>query len=79
MGSLARFWRARARLRPEVRAGAEGTTIVLNLPRDQLPSGQTLVVEVAPGAAAPAVVDNQGQPVPVRRRTAGDRVFLLLP
>jgi len=37
------------------------------------------VVEVAPGAAAPAVVDNQGQPVPVRRRTAGDRVFLLLP
>jgi len=25
------------------------------------------------------VVDNQGQPVPVRRRTAGDRVFLLLP
>jgi len=79
VGSLARFWRARARLRPEVRAGAEGTTIVLNLPRDQLPSGQTLVVEVAPGAAAPAVVDNQGQPVPVRRRTAGDRVFLLLP
>lgn len=79
VGSLARFWRARARLRPEVRAGAEATTIVLNLPRGQLPSGQTLVVEVAPGAAAPAVVDNQGQPVPVRRRPAGDRVFLLLP
>ncbi|MFQ5926724.1 MAG: hypothetical protein ACE5MH_04740 [Terriglobia bacterium] len=80
VGSLARFWRGRARLRPVLRKKTNGgITIVLNLKRKELPSGQALVVEAQPGAAPPEVVDAEGELVPVRTRAAGDRIFLLLP
>ena len=80
VGSLAHFWRARAELRPVVRKNKDGgATIVLNWRRDELPAGQTLVVEARPGTSPPQVVDAAGELVPVRRREAGDRIFLLLP
>ena len=80
VGSLARFWRDRARLRPVVRRGKDGgAVIVLNLRRAELPSGQALVVEAQPGASVPQIVDAAGEPIAVRARTADDRVVLLLP
>lgn len=80
VGSLARFWRDRARLRPVVRRGKDGgAVIVLNLSRAELPSGQALVVEAQPGASVPQIVDAAGEPIAVRARTADDRVVLLLP
>ena len=79
VGSLARFWRERARLRPELRVGKDGSaTIVLNWPRAELPSHQTLVVEAGSGAP-PRVTDSLGEPVPVAVRLAGDRILLRLP
>jgi peptidoglycan/xylan/chitin deacetylase (PgdA/CDA1 family) len=80
VGSLARFWRDRARLRPVVRRGKDGgAVIVLNLKRAELPSGQALVVEARPGASIPQIVDAAGEPIAVRARAADDRVVLLLP
>ncbi len=80
VGSLARFWRNRARLRPVVRRGKDGgAVIVLNLSRAELPSGQALVVEAQPGASVPQIVDAAGEPIDVRDRTADYRVVLLLP
>ena len=80
VGSLAHFWRERAELRPVVRKNNYGgATIVLNWRREELPAGQTLVVEARPGTSPPQVVDAAGELVPVRRREAGDRIFLLLP
>lgn len=80
VGGLARFWHDRASLRPVLRKGRNGgTTIVLNLKRKELPSGQALVLEAQPGASSPVVVDAAGEPVPVRTRAAGDRIVLLLP
>jgi peptidoglycan/xylan/chitin deacetylase (PgdA/CDA1 family) len=80
VGSLARFWRDRARLRPVVQRGKDGAAvIVLNLRRAELPSGQALVVEAQPGASVPQIVDAAGEPIAVRARTADDRVVLLLP
>lgn len=80
VGSMARFWRGRARLRPILQRGQEGrTTIVLNVRPEESVPGQALVVEAQPGGPLPKVVDAAGEPVPVRPRFAGDRVFLLLP
>ena len=80
VGSLARFWRDRARLRPVVRRGKDGgAVIVLNLRRAELPSGQALVVEAQPGASVPQIVDAAGEPIAVRARARDDRVVLLLP
>ncbi|MFQ5723309.1 MAG: polysaccharide deacetylase family protein [Terriglobia bacterium] len=80
VGSLARFWRHRARLRPTLRTGSgEAATIVLNLERQDIPPGQTLVVENLPKGPLPRVVDAAGVLLPVRTRVAGDRVFLFLP
>jgi peptidoglycan/xylan/chitin deacetylase (PgdA/CDA1 family) len=80
VGSMARFWQARARLRPTVRVRSDGRpVIVLNLRRADVPSGQALVVESRPGSAVPQVQDAAGVPVPVRARAAKDRTFLLLP
>lgn len=80
VGSLARFWQGRARLRPVLRKQSDGSAlIVLNLTRADLPPGQALAVESQPGAPVPPVQDAAGQPVPVRIRVAKDRIFLLLP
>ncbi len=79
VGTLARFWKARALLQPVVRSGSEGAVIVLNLKRADLPSGQALVIEVRSGQRVPQVQDAAGRPVAVRVRQAKDRAFLLLP
>jgi hypothetical protein len=84
VGTLSRFWQARARLRPVVRVRSNGRpVIVLNLRRANLPSGQTLVIETREGATAPGTVppveDAAGELVPVHLRVAPDRTFLLLP
>ena len=80
VGSLARFWRHRARLRPTLRTGSgEATTIVLNLERQEIPPGQTLVLEHLPNSPSPLVLDAAGVPLSVRTRLEGDRLFLSLP
>ena len=80
VGTMARFWRGRAQLRPSLRRENDGQeAIILNLKRADLPSGQTLVIEAQHGAAVPQVLDAGGQPIPVRMRVAKDRIFLLLP
>jgi peptidoglycan/xylan/chitin deacetylase (PgdA/CDA1 family) len=80
VGTMARFWRGRAQLRPSLRRENDGQeAIILNLKRADLPSGQTLVIEAQHGAAVPRVLDAGGQSIPVRMRVAKDRIFLLLP
>jgi hypothetical protein len=80
VGTMARFWRGRAQLRPSLRKDNDGKeAIILNLKQADLPSGQTLVIETTHGAAVPPVLDAAGQPIPVRTRVSKDRVFLLLP
>lgn len=80
VGTVARFWRGRARLRPSLRNENDGKeAIILNLKQADLPSGQTLVIEATHGAAVPPVLDVSGQRIPVRARVSKDRVFLLLP
>ena len=80
VGSVARFWRGRAQLRPSLREGDDGKeAIVLNLKQQDLPSGQALVIEAQNGAGVPAVIDASGQTIHVRMRVTKDRVFLLLP
>jgi hypothetical protein len=80
VGTVARFWRGRAQLRPSLGNGSDGReAITLNLKRADLPSGQTLVIEAQHGATVPPVLDASGQPIPVRTRVTKDRVFLLLP
>ncbi len=80
VGTMARFWRGRAQLRPSLGNGSDGReAITLNLKRADLPSGQTLVIEAQHGATVPPVLDASGQPIPVRTRVTKDRVFLLLP
>jgi hypothetical protein len=80
VGTVARFWRGRAQLRPSLGKGSDGReAIILNLNQADLPSGQTLVIEATHGAAIPQILDATGQPIPVRMRVTKDRVFLLLP
>jgi hypothetical protein len=80
VGTVARFWRGRAQLRPSLQKENDGKeAIILNLKRADLPSGQTLVIEARHGAAVPQVLDAAGQSIPVRMRVTKDRVFLLLP
>src|ERR1700730_3140247 len=80
VGTVARFWRGRAQLRPSLGKGSDGRgAITLNLKQADLPSGQTLVIEATHGAAVQQVLDATGQPIPVPTRVAKDRVFLLLP
>ena len=80
VGSLARFWANRSLLEPVVHIDKNGKTVIaLNLSRDQLPSGQALVVETRRGAAIPDVVDVTGKPIMVQSRLGEDTVMLLLP
>jgi peptidoglycan/xylan/chitin deacetylase (PgdA/CDA1 family) len=80
VGTVARFWRGRAQLRPLLRRENNGKeAIILNVNRADLPSGQTLVIEAREGEAVPQVFDAGGQSIPVRMRVAKDRIFLLLP
>jgi peptidoglycan/xylan/chitin deacetylase (PgdA/CDA1 family) len=80
VGTMARFWRGRALLRPSLRTENDGKkAIILNLKQADLPPGQTLVIEATHGAAVPPVLDAGGQPIPGRTRVAKDRIFLLLP
>jgi peptidoglycan/xylan/chitin deacetylase (PgdA/CDA1 family) len=80
VGTVARFWRGRAQLRPSLGKGSDGReAITLNLKQADLPSGQTLVIEATHGAAVPQVLDVSGHPIPMRTRVTKDRVFLLLP
>jgi peptidoglycan/xylan/chitin deacetylase (PgdA/CDA1 family) len=80
VGTMARFWRGRAQLRPSLHKENNGKeAIILNLKQVDLPSGQTLVIEARQGAAVPQVLDADGQSIPVRMRVTKDRVFLLLP
>jgi len=80
VGTVARFWRGRARLRPSLQKEKGGKeAIILNVKQADLPSGQTLVFEARQGAAVPQVLDADGQSIPVRMRVTKDRVFLLLP
>jgi hypothetical protein len=80
VGTVARFWRGRARLRPSLQKEKDGKeAIILNVKQADLPSGQTLVFEARKGAAMPQVLDADGQSIPVRMRVTKDRVFLLLP
>ncbi len=80
VGAVARFWRGRASLHPEIGQRNGRLVIILrNLRRADLPSGQALVVEARSRAAVPRVVDSEGAEIPVRTRAAGDRIFLLLP
>ncbi len=85
VGALARFWRGRARLHPELARQADGRlVIVLRTGAAAAETGepvpaQALVVEARPGVGAPAVVTPTGTVLKVRSRAVGDRVFLLLP
>jgi hypothetical protein len=80
VGTMARFWRGRAELRPLLRKENDGReAIILNLKQADLPSGQTLVIEAQHGVPVPPVLDATGQPIPVRTRVAKERVFLMLP
>jgi peptidoglycan/xylan/chitin deacetylase (PgdA/CDA1 family) len=80
VGTLARFWLERSRLRPTLHLGKDGNAVVvLNVPRAELPRRQALVVEVMPGKPVPRVHDSAGQPVPLQTRTAQGQVILLLP
>jgi peptidoglycan/xylan/chitin deacetylase (PgdA/CDA1 family) len=80
VGTVARFWRGRAQLRPSLRKENNGKeAIILNVKQADLPSGQTLVIEARHGTAMPQVLDADGQSIPVRMRVTKDRVFLLLP
>jgi hypothetical protein len=80
VGTVARFWRGRAQLRPSLQKENDGKeAIILNLKQADLPSGQTLVIEARHGAAMPQVLDADGQSIPIRMRVTKDRVFLLLP
>lgn len=79
VGTVARFWRGRAQLRPSMRKETDGKeVIILNLKRADLPAGQTLVIE-AQHETPPRVLDAAGQPIPVRMRVDKDRIFLQLP
>jgi len=79
VGSVARFWRDRHRLRPVLRmAPGEPATIVLNVAKKDLPPGQTLVVERFDGGPAPRILDAEGQVVEAGVRLHNDRYFLLL-
>lgn len=81
VGALARFWRERALVHPELRRTSNGRPVIVlsNLPRAAIPPGQTLIVEAEPKAAFPQVVDAAGREVPVRGRMAADRILLPLP
>ncbi|HYK91547.1 MAG TPA: polysaccharide deacetylase family protein [Acidobacteriota bacterium] len=80
VGSVAHFWRDRSRLHPEVRMGNDGNpTIMLNLARKDLPSGQTLVIERNGGSSIPRILDVAGQVIEAKVRPAEDRLFLVLP
>lgn len=79
VGSLARFWRERSRLHPRiVRQGDKGIAILLNLRREELPSGQTLVLGNIAGGRLVEVVDAAGVSVPVAIREVGDRLLIAL-
>jgi peptidoglycan/xylan/chitin deacetylase (PgdA/CDA1 family) len=79
VGSVARFWIARHRLRPVLRVvSGEPVTIVLNLAKEELPSGQTLVVERFEGSAVPRILDAEGQVVEAGVRLRDGRFFLML-
>jgi peptidoglycan/xylan/chitin deacetylase (PgdA/CDA1 family) len=80
MGTVARFWRERARLRPTLEKAHDGTVvIVLGLPRRELTHGQALVLEAQGGAPAPVVQDAARELVAVRTRVERDRMVLTLP
>ncbi|HVH11001.1 MAG TPA: polysaccharide deacetylase family protein [Gemmatimonadales bacterium] len=80
VGELARFWRARALLRPELERRVDGAPVIVlrGLARASIPRGQALLVEGG-RADAPRVLDATGTEIPVRARAAGDRVVLRLP
>jgi len=79
VGSVARFWSGRQRLRPVLRAASgEPITIFLNLAKKDLPPGQTLVVERFKGGPAPRILDAGGQAVEAEAGLRNDRYFLLL-
>ncbi len=80
VGTLSRFWLARALLRPVIRRASDGKPLIaLNLTRANLPHGQALAVETPQGAPVPQVRDAAGELIPVRVRMAKDRAYLLLP
>jgi peptidoglycan/xylan/chitin deacetylase (PgdA/CDA1 family) len=79
VGALARFWRDRSQLRPVLRvAPGEAVTIVLNLAKNDLPPGQTLVVEKLGSDAAPRILDAEGHTVAARVRLRNGCFFLTL-
>ena len=79
VGTMARFWHQRALLRPQLRFTSGGSVeIVLNLKRSELPPGQSLVLEVRGSEPAPPVRDVAGEMIPVRMRTAEDKLVMLL-
>ena len=80
VGSLARFWVGRSRLQPTVRGGSDGRiSIVLNLKRSDLPSGQVLALEARPGTPVPNILDATGEPIPFQSHLTNDRILLQLP
>jgi peptidoglycan/xylan/chitin deacetylase (PgdA/CDA1 family) len=80
VGTMARFWRGRAQLRPSMRKEDDGKEVItLNLRQAEIPAGQTLVVEAQHALEAPQVLDAAGQSIRVRVRVAKGRIFLLLP
>ena len=79
VGGVARFWAGRMGLRPVLRAApGEPVTIVLNLVKKDLPSGQTLVVEKIGAGSAPRILDAEGQVIEAGVSLKGDRLFLTL-
>ena len=80
VGSLVRFWVGRSRLQPTVRGESDGRiSIVLNLKRSDLPSGQVLALEARPGTPVPNILDATGEPIPFQSRLTNDRILLQLP
>ena len=80
VGSLARFWSDRSRIRPILRSTDDGSNlIVLNVKRADLPRGQSLVIERRGDALPPQIVDATGEVVIPQVRTEVDRFFLVLP
>ncbi|HVH67179.1 MAG TPA: hypothetical protein VM716_04875 [Gemmatimonadales bacterium] len=81
VGALARFWRERALVRPQLRRNSHGRPVIVlsNLRRAAIPRGQTLIVEAQPNAPLPQVLDAAGREIHVRGRVAGHAIVLELP
>jgi peptidoglycan/xylan/chitin deacetylase (PgdA/CDA1 family) len=79
VGTLSRFWQARARLHPVIKSKSDGKPlIVLGMKLADLPAGQALIIETGPGLDIPTVHDAVGATVPVRIHACKARSVLLL-